>query len=76
MPLSRRLPWRWLLALSAATSFVWTLSLAWVDGWSRGFSTHLDLPGQYLADVHRVQSLHAYLSGFTSHISAGDSTRG
>ena len=70
--LARQLRWRQLLALSTVTSFAWTLSLAWVDGWHRGFSGQLERPGQYLSDVGRVRNLHAFLEGFTTHISAAD----
>ena len=59
-----------MLAVAATASFFWTLSLAWVDGWHRGFAGQLDGPGQYLSDVDRVHNLHAFLGDFVGHISA------
>lgn len=68
----RRLRWITLLGISAVASIGWTVCLAWVDGWHRGFADRLTAPDQYLAEIHRVHGLHAFLSGFVRHIASKD----
>ena len=46
-------PWRTVLALGWAGSFVWALSLAVVDG-AAGLTRSLEAPGNYLTDVPHV----------------------
>src|SRR6266536_4759246 len=62
------LPWRRLLLLTYLGSVAWTLSLALVDGWTRGLSTRLTPQAEYLHDVPKVGGIPAMLAGFTSHI--------
>src|SRR5581483_2870164 len=46
----------------------WILSLALVDGWSRGLATRLTPRAEYLHDVLRVHSILGMLHTFSSHI--------
>src|SRR6266536_217933 len=62
------LPWRRLLLLTYLGSVAWTLSLALVDGWTRGLSTRLTPQAEYLHDVPKVGGIPAMLAGYTSHI--------
>lgn len=66
--LAARLPWRALLALSALTSVVWTISLALIDGWQRGVVRRLTAPAEYLHDVPRVRDIGVMLRTFSEHI--------
>ena len=66
--LAARLPWRPLLALSAATSVAWTISLALIDGWQLGVAGRLTTPTEYLHDVPRVTDIGATLRTFSEHI--------
>jgi hypothetical protein len=66
--LAERLAWRRLMAAGYLTAVAWTVSLALVDGWSRGLATRLTPQGEYLYDVPKVTGIPAMLSGFTSHI--------
>jgi hypothetical protein len=63
-----RLPWRRLLLGGYLIALVWTLSLALVDGWSRGLATRLTPQAEYLNDVPKVSGIASMLSGFTTHI--------
>jgi methylthioxylose transferase len=63
-----RLPWRHLMIGTYLAALAWTLSLALIDGWSRGLATRLTPQAEYLHDVPKVTSIPAMLSGFTSHI--------
>jgi hypothetical protein len=63
-----RLPWRRLMAGGYLAAVAWTLSLALIDGWSRGLATRLTPQAEYLHDVPKVTSIPATLSGFTGHI--------
>lgn len=63
-----RLTWPRLMTGAYLTGLVWTLSLALVDGWSRGLATRLTPQAEYLHDVPKVTSIPAMLAGFTSHI--------
>ncbi len=63
-----RLRWRRLLVGGYLMALAWTLSLALIDGWSRGLATRLTPQAEYLHDVAKVTSIPAMLAGFTSHI--------
>jgi len=63
-----RIPWPRLMAGGYLAALAWTLSLALVDGWSRGLATRLTPQAEYLHDVPKVSSIPAMLAGFTSHI--------
>jgi hypothetical protein len=63
-----RLSWRRLLIGGYLMALAWTLSLALIDGWSRGLATRLTPQGEYLYDLPKVTSIPAMLAGFTSHI--------
>jgi hypothetical protein len=67
-PVARRLRWGPLLGVGYLASLGWTLSLALVDGWSRGLATRLTPQAEYLHDVAKVSSIPAMLHGFSSHI--------
>ncbi|PZS29294.1 MAG: hypothetical protein DLM59_13100, partial [Pseudonocardiales bacterium] len=67
---ARRLPWRVLLVVSVAASAAWAVSLALVDG-GAALGRPIATNAEYLADVPRVHGLHAFLSGFTGHITVG-----
>jgi hypothetical protein len=49
-------------------TLAWILSLALIDGWSRGLATRLTPQAEYLNDVPKVTNIPAMLSGFASHI--------
>ncbi|MGB7235076.1 MAG: hypothetical protein WBD41_03750 [Rhodococcus sp. (in: high G+C Gram-positive bacteria)] len=66
--LARRLPWRRLLALVWAASAAWTMSLAMIDGWRRGFTTRLASTDEYLHEVPGVTDIPATLRGFSERI--------
>ena len=65
---ARRLSWRQLLAVTYATTLAWSMSLALVDGWQRGFAGRLTSDDEYLAEVPRVSDVHQMLQTFTTHI--------
>ncbi len=62
-------PWRWLLGWSVVASAAWAVSLALVDGTALG--RPISTGAEYLADVHRVRGIPAFLSGFSDHIIVG-----
>jgi hypothetical protein len=66
--LARTLPWRRLMFAGYLTALGWTLSLALIDGWSRGLATRLTPQAEYLHDIPRVSGIASMLSGFTRHI--------
>lgn len=66
--LADRLPWGWLLAVSYAAATAWILSLALVDGWSRGVAGRLTTQPEYLHDVPGITDIPAMLRGFTGRI--------
>ena len=68
---ARVTPWRWLVAGTWATSAVWAVSLALIDGWKRGFVGRMGGSSSYLATIPRVTSVPALLHGFASHIVDG-----
>jgi len=49
-------------------ALAWILSLALIDGWSRGLATQLTPQAEYLHDVPKVTGIPAMISGFASHI--------
>jgi hypothetical protein len=66
--LAQRLSWRRLLAAGYGASLLWTVSLALVDGWTRGIATRLTPQAEYLHDIPKVHGIAAMLAGFTGHI--------
>jgi hypothetical protein len=65
---AQRLSWRQLLGATYALTLAWSMSLAMVDGWQRGFAGNLTSEDEYLAEVPRVTDVHGMLQAFTSHI--------
>lgn len=65
---AQRLSWRQLLGATYATTLTWSMSLALVDGWQRGFTDRLTSDDEYLAEVPRVTNVHQLLQTFTTHI--------
>lgn len=65
---AQRLSWRALLGATYVLTLVWSMSLAMVDGWQRGFAGNLTSEDEYLAEVPRVTDVHGMLHAFTSHI--------
>lgn len=63
-----RWPWRRLLVAAYCAAVAWTLSLALVDGWSRGLTGRLTRQAEYLHDVPRVHGIGSMLAGFSAHI--------
>ncbi|QJY48341.1 hypothetical protein [Pseudonocardia broussonetiae] len=72
--LARRLAWRPLLLAAYAASALWTVSLALVDGWTRGVVERLTSDQEYLWDVPRVTDVPATLRTFTDFILPGADT--
>lgn len=66
--LAARLPWRRLLVLAYAASAGWTVSLALVDGWTRGVVERLSSDQEYLWDIPRVTDVPMMLRTFADHI--------
>lgn len=66
--LAAALPWRPLVWAAWATSAAWTMALAMVDGWQRGFAGRLTEPSEYLTEVPGVHDIPAMLSGFSGRI--------
>lgn len=58
----QRLSWRWLLPFAAAVGLAWSVALASVDGWQRGFVLRLTGRDEYLHDVPRIH--HGFLANF------------
>ncbi|MFW0787186.1 hypothetical protein AAFP35_22030 [Gordonia sp. CPCC 206044] len=65
---AHRLRWSVLLAILWLTSVAWTMSLALVDGWQRGFAGRLVRPDEYLSEVPGVQSVPGMLDTFAGRI--------
>jgi hypothetical protein len=65
---AERLPWRRLLAGAYGAALAWVLSLALIDGWSRGLATRLTPQAEYLHDLPKVTGIGVLLRGFTRHI--------
>lgn len=66
--LARRLPWRRLLLVTWAVSAAWTMSLAMIDGWRRGFVTRLASTDEYLHEVPGITDIPGTLRGFSERI--------
>ncbi|QCB49830.1 hypothetical protein E5720_08115 [Rhodococcus sp. PAMC28707] len=66
--IARRLSWRMLLPLTWGVSLAWTMALAMVDGWRRGFSTRLSSTDEYLHEVPDITDIPATLQGFSERI--------
>ncbi|WP_399340345.1 hypothetical protein [Umezawaea sp. Da 62-37] len=66
--LADRLPWRGALAAGYGTAVAWTVSLALVDGWDRGFAGRLTTSDEYLHEVPGVTDVGAMLRGFSARI--------
>ncbi|ORI16314.1 hypothetical protein [Rhodococcus sp. 1168] len=66
--IARRLSWRMLLPLTWGVSLAWTMALAMVDGWRRGFSTRLSSIDEYLHEVPDITDIPAMLQGFSERI--------
>ncbi|MBY8874865.1 hypothetical protein K7640_23845 [Micromonospora sp. PLK6-60] len=60
--------WGALLGAGWLASVAWTLSLALVDGWSRGLTRRLTVQAEYLHEVPGVVDVRATLAGFTDRI--------
>lgn len=65
---ARRLSWTRLLFLVWGASAAWTMSLAMVDGWKRGFVDRLASTDEYLHEVPGVTDIPATLRGFSERI--------
>jgi len=65
---AQRLPWRRLLGTSYVVALAWAMSLALVDGWTRGFTAKLTTNDEYLAEVPGVTDIHQMLQTFTTRI--------
>ncbi len=60
--------WRWLVLGAWAASAAWTMSLALVDGWHRGFTDRLTDDNEYLHEVAGVSDIATMLREFSSRI--------
>ncbi|MFF5174697.1 hypothetical protein ACFY3U_18955 [Micromonospora sp. NPDC000089] len=65
---ARTARWGPLLAAGWLAAVAWTLSLALVDGWSRGLTERLTPQAEYLHEVPGVGDVRATLAGFTDRI--------
>lgn len=72
--LAARLAWRPLLLLAYGAAAVWTVSLALVDGWTRGVVERLSSDQEYLWDVPRVTDVPTMLRTFSDFILPGADT--
>jgi hypothetical protein len=66
--LADRLPWRGALGAGYLAAVAWTVSLALVDGWDRGFAGRLTTSDEYLHEVPGVTDVGALLRGFSARI--------
>lgn len=66
--LAERLPWRRALGAGYLAAVAWTLSLALVDGWDRGFAGRLTTSDEYLHEVPGVTDVGAAVRGFSARI--------
>jgi hypothetical protein len=66
--LAQRLAWRPLLLAAYGASALWVLSLALVDGWTRGVVERLSSGQEYLWDVPRVTDIPLMLRTFSEFI--------
>ncbi|TDO33040.1 hypothetical protein C8E87_8521 [Paractinoplanes brasiliensis] len=70
--LAARLSWRRLTLAAYGVAVVWSLTLALVDGWSRGVAGRLATRPEYLHEVGGVTDIPGMLREFTSRILAGN----
>jgi methylthioxylose transferase len=65
----QRLSWRWLLLFAAGVELAWSVALASVDGWQRGFVGRLTGRDEYLHDVSRIHRgfLADFIPGIAHH---------
>ncbi|MDQ2848262.1 MAG: hypothetical protein M3Y77_18370 [Actinomycetota bacterium] len=66
--LVRRVRWRPLLLIGWLAAIGWTVSLALIDGWQRGWVDRLTNSNEYLHDLPRIGSISGFLSTFASDI--------
>jgi methylthioxylose transferase len=66
--LAARLRWPTLLRGGYAAAVAWTLGLALVDGWQRGFAGRLTTRHEYLSEVDGGTDVAAMLRGFEGRI--------
>lgn len=66
--LAERLPWRRALGLGYLGAVAWTVSLALVDGWERGFAGRLTTSDEYLHEVPGITDVGAAVRGFSARI--------
>ncbi len=66
--IARRLPWRPLVLVAWAVSFVWTVALTLIDGIRRGWVGRMNGTGGYLAQLPHGGSVHSLIQGFAAHI--------
>ena len=62
------LPWRRLVLSTWATSAIWAMSLAMIDGWQRGFAGRLTSRDEYLHEVPGITDIPSTLAGFSDRI--------
>lgn len=62
------LPWRRLVLGTWATSVIWAMSLAMIDGWQRGFAGRLTSRDEYLHEVPGITDIPSALAGFSDRI--------
>ena len=67
------LSWRTLTFVVWFTCAAWSMALAMIDGWKRGFAGKLTDPTDYLVQVHRVTGISSFLRHFASNIGSGHS---
>ena len=65
---AQRLVWRSLVVGTWATSILWTMALALIDGWKKGVVQRMSGNFDYLHDLHLVGGIHAYFQHYASHI--------
>ena len=65
---ARTLRWGPLVLVTWIVAMAWTLSLALIDGWTRGISVQLDRPDEYLPTARGVSDIGRMLQTFDSRI--------
>jgi methylthioxylose transferase len=74
-PVATRLRWSVLLPVAWATSLTWIVALGLVDGWGR-LAARLARPGEYLAEVAAVPTMHELLVTFADRIAVRPTASG
>lgn len=69
--LTARLSWRAALGLGYLAAVEWTVSLALIDGWEKGFTGRLTTRFEYLAEVDGITDTGVMLREFTDRILVG-----